>query len=130
MRLPDAATAGKVLMVLLALLIVMHILLLLRVIPYDLVWGGNIEEASLLVVYETSALVITGIFLLVVALKLGYLEVPRLRRAANISMWVVFAYFAMNIISNLTSGVTWEKVIFIPISIVLALLSLRVATQE
>ncbi len=122
--------AGKVLMGLLALLIVMHVLLLARVIPYEVVWGGNIKDESQLNVFETTALIITAIFLIVVAIKLGYIEAPRLKRAADLGMWIVFAYFAMNIIGNLTSEVSWERLIFIPLSAVVALLSLRVAAQN
>ncbi len=122
--------AGKVLMGLLALLIVMHVLLLARVIPYEVVWGGNIKDESQLNVFETTALIITGIFLVIVGIKLGYIEAPRLKRAADLGMWIVFAYFAMNIIGNLTSEVSWERLIFIPLSAVVALLSLRVAAQN
>ncbi len=130
MKLPDATVAGKVLMGLLVLLVAIHIMLLLRVIPYEVVWAGNIEDTSMLAVHETSALAITGIFLVVVAIKLGHVEAPRLKRAANLSMWIVFAYFAMSIIGNVTSEVSWEKVISVPLSTILALLSLRVATQN
>ena len=40
MKVPDTAITGKILIVLLALLMVMHVLLLARVIPYDVVWAG------------------------------------------------------------------------------------------
>jgi len=130
MKLPDVGIVGKILMGLLVLLMVMHVLILARVIPYDVVWGGNIKDESQLNVFETSALVITAVFLVVVAIKLDYIEVPKLKRAADLGMWVVFAYFGMNIIGNVTSEVSWEKLIFIPLSVVLALLSLRVAAHR
>ena len=130
MRLPDAGTAGKILMGLLALLMVMHVLLLMRLIPYEVVWGGNIKDESHLNFFEISALLITGIFLVIVAIKLGYIKAPRLNRVANIGVWIVFAYFSMNIIGNLTSETSWEKLIFIPLSAILAALALRVATQN
>ena len=130
MKLPSAGIAGRILMGLLALLMVMHVLILAQVIPYDVVWGGNIKDESQLYVFEISALVINGLFLLITAIKLGHIRAPRLNRAASIGMWITFAYFAMNIIGNLSSGVSWEKLLFAPLSIVLALLSLRVAIHQ
>jgi hypothetical protein len=130
MRLPSGATAGKILMSLLVLLLLMHVLILARVIPYDVIWGGNIKDESQLYVFEISALVINGLFLLITAIKLGYVTASKLNRAASIGMWITFAYFAMNTIGNLSSGVSWEKLLFAPLSIVLALLSLRVAAHR
>jgi len=130
MKLPNVGIVGKTLMALLALLMVMHVLILARVIPYEAVWGGNIKDESHLDFFEVSALIITAVFLLVVAIKLDYVKTPGLKRVGDIGVWVVFAYFAMNIITNLTSEVSWEKLIFIPLSIVLALLSLRVAVDR
>jgi hypothetical protein len=129
-RLPDAGTAGKALIVLLLLLMVIHVLLLFRVIPYEIVWGGNVKNVSQLYTFEISALAINALFLAIVAIRLDLIGAPRLKRAAGIGMWVIFAYFGMNVIGNLTSGVSWEKMLFAPLSILLALLSLRVATAR
>lgn len=130
MSLPDAGTAGRVLIGLLVLLMVIHVLLLLEVIPYDIVWGGNVKSVSQLYTFEISALLVSAIFLVIVAIRLDLIKAPKLRRAAGIGMWVVFAYFGMNVIGNFTSGVSWEKMLFGPLSAVLALLSLRVAASR
>jgi hypothetical protein len=130
MKLPNVVSTGRVLMLLLALLMVMHVLLLARVIPYDVVWGGNIKDESQFYVFEITALVLSALFLLIAAIKLGYIRAPGLRRAADIGMWIVFAYFAMNIITNLTARSSWEKAIFIPVTIIVTLLSLRVAVHR
>jgi hypothetical protein len=122
--------SGKILMCLLALLMLMHVLLLVRVIPYDVVWGGNIKDQSQLYVFEITALVLSALFLFTAAVKLGHIRAPRLRRAADMGMWIVFAYFAMNIIGNLTAKSSWEKAIFIPVTIIVVLLSLRVAVHR
>jgi hypothetical protein len=130
MILPSAAMSGKILMVLLALLMVMHVLLLARVIPYDVVWGGNIKDEAQLYVFEIGALLLNGLFLLITAIRIGYIRAPKLNRAASIGMWITFTYFAMNIISNLTAESSWEKAIFIPVTIIITLLSLRVAVHQ
>ena len=130
MKLPDVVIVGKILMGLLVLLMVMHVLILARVIPYEVVWGGSIKDETQLYVFEISALIINGLFFIITAIKLGHIRAPGLWRVADIGMWIVFAYFAMNVIGNLSSGVSWEKLLFAPLSIVLALLSLRVAVHR
>ena len=130
MKVLSTTVAGKILTVLLMLLIVMHLLALLRVLPYEVVCGGRIEDASSLAAYETNALIITVLFLVIVSIKVGYIKADRLRRVADVGMWIVFAYFAMNIVSNLASGVSLEKLVFVPIWVILALLSLRVAVEQ
>jgi len=130
MNLPNVGVAGKILMGLLVLLMVMHVLILARVIPYEVVWGGSIKDETQLYVFEISALILNGLFLIITAINLGHIRAPKLNRVADIGMWMVFAYFAMNIIGNLNSGVSWEKLLFAPLSIVLALLSLRVAVHR
>ena len=125
-----ARQAGTVLLVLMILLLIMHVLILFRVLPYDMVWGGRIEDEASVVPYEAAALVVMSLFLSVVAIKTGYLKADRLRRAAGIGMWVVFGYFILNTVGNFASAVWLENLIFGPLSIVLALLSLRVALER
>lgn len=122
--------AGTILIAMMILLIAMHVLIMLRVIPYDIVWGGQIKDEASLVPYETGALIVLTIFLAVVAIKVGYLKADRLKKAAGIGTWIVFAYFVLNTVGNFASGVSLEKLIFGPVTIVMVLLSLRVAVAR
>jgi hypothetical protein len=120
-------TAGTILITLLLLLLAMHVLILLRVLPYNIVWGGRIEDPASIVPYETGAMVVMLIFLAVAAIRIGYIRAGSMRKAAGVGMWIVFAYFVLNTVGNFASAVSLENLIFGPLSIVLALLSLRVA---
>lgn len=122
--------AGGILTALMILLTVMHVLILFRVLPYDMVWGGQIKDEASAVPYETGALVVMLIFLAVVAIRVGYVGADRLKRSAAVGMWVVFAYFVLNAVGNFASAVSLENLVFGPVTIVLALLSLRVAIER
>jgi hypothetical protein len=126
----DARLAGMILIVLMILLLVMHVLILAGFLPYDIVWGGQIDDPSSVVGYEAAALIIMFVFLAIVALRLGYIKADRLKRVAGIGMWIVFAYFVFNSVANFASAVSMENLIFGPISIAMALLSLRVAVSR
>ncbi len=70
-RLLSGKLAGEVLLVSMILLLLMHVLVLLRVIPYEIVWGGQIKDASSLYAYEAVAIMITLLFVAIAAIKTG-----------------------------------------------------------
>ena len=126
-RVIGVRLAGILLIVLMLLLVAMHVLILVRVLPYDIVWGGQIGDASSVIPYEAAALIIMLVFLTAVTMRLGYIKAGRLKKAAGVLTWIVFAYFVLNAVGNFASAVSLENLVFGPLSIVLALLSLRVA---
>ena len=130
-KLISARLAGNILLVALGLLALFHILVLLGVIPADIVWGGMVQGVpSNLVTLETVALLLTLLFILIIAAKTGYVQAGRLSSAVNIGVWLIFAYLLLNTLGNLASGVSFEKLIFAPITILLALYALRLALEK
>ena len=127
----SAKLAGSILLLALALLAILHVLILFQVVPPGIVWGGQIGGASgNLVVLESMALLVTLLFALIIAMKAGYVRTTRFKRAAGFGMWLVFAYFVLNTFGNLASGVSAERLLFAPITILLAVLALRLALEK
>jgi hypothetical protein len=127
----SAKFAGSVLLAALGALAVFHVLVLAKVVPSEIVWGGQIEDPSEdLAMLETAALIVTMVFALIIAAKVGYVKMPSLRKVVAIGAWIVFAYFTLNTIGNLASSASVEKLVFTPISIVLAALAWRVAIEK
>jgi hypothetical protein len=131
-KLISAKSAANVLLVAMGALAVFHVLVLAKVLPSDIVWGGRMGDAPdiNLVVLETTALLVTLLFALIIAAKAGYVRLPKLRMVVHIGAWIVFAYFTLNIIGNLASSASVEKLVFSPISIVLSALALRLAIER
>lgn len=130
-KLIGVKLAGNILLAAFGLLAIFHILVLLRVIPADIVWGGQIQGVpSNLVTLETVALVITLVFLLLITAKLGYIQAGKLSGAVNVGIWLIFAYLLLNTLGNLASGVSAEKLLFTPVTIVLALCAFRLAIER
>ncbi len=130
-NLISAKLAGNVLLGSLGLLLVFHILVLLGVIPANIVWGGMIQEAqSNLVTLEVIALLVTGLFMLIIAAKLGYIQVGKLSGIVNIGIWLIFAFLLLNTLGNLASGVSFENLVFAPITIILAFCAFRLAIER
>ena len=125
-----ARAAANALLAALAALALFHVFMLSGVMPADMAWGGRAADSGQgLIVLEVVALIVTLLFAAIVAARIGYVGAPRLARVAQIGMWVVFVYFLLSILGNLASTSALERAIFTPISIVLAVLALRVAIE-
>ena len=83
-----------------------------------------------LVTLETVALLVTGLFILIVAAKTGYIRVGKLSGAVTIGVWLICIYLLLNTLGNLVSGVSFEKLLLAPITIILALCALRLALER
>jgi hypothetical protein len=123
--------AGKILLVLFGLLVIFHILILFNLLPSNIVWGGQAGNSpSSLRTLEAISLILTIIFALIVAVKIGYIKIGNFRKAINILLWIIFAYLLLNTVGNLASGSSLEKLVFTPITVVAALLVLRLAIDR
>jgi len=127
-RLITAETAGHFSLLILAMLAIFHLLVMSKIIPSDIVWGGHAAESGTsLVVMESIALVLTLIFGFVILMKMGCILKNKAQKTVNMSIWIIFVYFILNIIGNLLTGLTAECLIFGPLSAIMALLILRLA---
>jgi hypothetical protein len=130
-KLISAKLAGNILLFSLGLLFLFHVLVLLKIIPADIVWGGQIKGVPAnLVTLETVALLVTAVFILIVATKVGYVQAGKLSGAINVGIWLIIAYLLLNTLGNLASGISFEKLLFAPITIILALCALRLAIEK
>jgi hypothetical protein len=129
-KIVSAKTAGTVILILLAGLLILHIFILAGILSFDLVWGGNIEFKSDMIKLELVALITTLLFLMTTTYKLKYLRKEMNSNIINIGIWIMFIYFTLNIVGNLVAKTGGERMIFTPVSILLSLFSLRLALEK
>ncbi len=129
-KLISAQTAGNVLLVLFGLLVAFHTLIVLNLLPSTIVWGGRAGGSSNPRALLMVSLIFNVLFALVVAAKIGYIEVGNLSKATNILLWIIFAYLLLNTAGNLASNSSFETRLFTPITIVAAFLVLRLAMER
>lgn len=128
-KLVSARLAGNILLVSLGLLLVFHVLVLLKVVPADMIWGGN-ANAGNLITLEVVAIAVTLFFGLVIASKTGYVNAGKFTGVVNILVWLVFAFLLLNTLGNLASGVSAENFIFAPVTVILAFCAFRLAVEK
>jgi hypothetical protein len=130
-KLTGPHMAGRVLLAGLALLAAFHLLVLLGVVPGSAVWGGRVADSpENLLGLEVVGVVVTLAFALIVAGKVRSLGAGRRSRFFDVAIWVVFGYFVLNVVGNVASSSPLEQAVFIPVSVVLSLLALRLAVAR
>jgi hypothetical protein len=116
-----ARIAGNLATVLFALVIVLQLLLAAGILPVTMAWGGRqpvlttgLRFASL----ATAALL--AFFAYVIRRRAGLLGDAPPSRTIKILSWVITAFLFFNTLTNLASLSSEEKILFGPITFVLA----------
>jgi hypothetical protein len=128
-KLLSKKVAGIILITSLIFLMTFHLLVATKILPGDIVWGGAMDEDSM-VTYEIVAFIITGFLLFFATVKVGYANNKTIKKIANVFIWIMVVYFAFMIMGNLAAKTLTEKVIFIPLSILMFASSFRLAIEK
>ncbi|MGB3585577.1 MAG: hypothetical protein WBA23_03500 [Tunicatimonas sp.] len=118
---------GNVLLILLALLVVFHLLVIIGIVPYGIVWAGKINSRVHLLRMESISLVVLALAIVLVALRMKYLTFLNYPAVVNGGMWLLFAFFLLNTLGNLTAKSPIEKYGFGTLTIVMSLCCLVLA---
>lgn len=122
--------AVNAILTILSLMLLFHILILTRIIPFGNVWGGRIESVSQMYFLETVALIITLFMTWISAIRGGYLKQVFSRKTIHVLLWIFAAYFALNTIGNMASTSFFEKIVFTPLALFCALMFYRMALKN
>lgn len=112
-------------LIILSLIVLFHLSILLELIPFEMVWGGRLKDAAQMRRFETISIIANLVMLAIVAIRGGLLKVRLSRMVPTIALWVMCVLFVLNTLGNLASTNQWERLIFTPLTLVLALLCLR-----
>jgi len=118
---------GNILLILLVLLVVFHLLVIAGIVPYNIVWAGKINNRTQLLRMESISLVVLALAILLVTLKMGYLTFLNYPAVINGGMWVLFAFFLLNTLGNLTAKSPVEKYGFGTLTLLMSLCYLVLA---
>ena len=111
------------LLILFSLLLIFHILVLVKVIPYSIIWGSRLKSDADLYKFEVISLLVSALFIFLILIQAKFIFVPINPLIMTISLWIMAGLFTLNTLGNLMSKNKWEKIIFTPITILLTVLS-------
>lgn len=125
-----ASLAGYVLLVTLGLVILFHILVITGIVPFSIVWGGRLDSPSEMIRFEAVSIFLNLLMLGVVAIRTGLLRVPLSSSLIQVLLWLMCALFTLNTFGNLQSVNAFEKQVFTPLTILLAICCLVLALYK
>ncbi len=117
-------------LVMLTFFVVVHALILLGIVPFQMVWGGRLTEHSRMVVFESVSLAVNLLMVLVVLVQAGRLRLKVKAIVLKVALWAMALLFGLNTLGNALSHNTLEKSLFTPLTLLLCLGCLRLALSK
>ena len=114
-------TSINILIGLLITVILFHLAVIVRVIPYAIVWGGRLKTDSEMYTFEIISVFVNLFLISVLLIKGSYLKFQVNKNAVNIVLWGFFFVFSLNTIGNILANTTFEK-LFSVLTLILAIL--------
>ena len=118
------------LLVIFLAIFIFHLLVVVGVVPFAMVWGGRLHNHSQMLAFEAVSLTINLLMLVIVVVQAGYVRIRIPRRVMTVVFSLMSLLFLVNTAGNLASNNELEKLLFTPLTLLLALLSLRVAVSS
>ncbi|TGE18368.1 hypothetical protein [Hymenobacter elongatus] len=119
--------AATILLVIFALVVLFHGLVITGIIPFGIVWGGRLQTHSQMLVFETVSIALNALMFGVVAVWVGHWKAAVGAGVLRGALWLMAGLFLLNTVGNLLSTNAVEKAVFTPMTLLLALFSLRLA---
>lgn len=102
-------TAIKIMLWLLVGVMLFHLSIMLKFVPYEITWGGRLKNDSEMYVFETISLVINSFLFSILLMKGKYLKEIIPPKIINLVLWVFLVLFGLNTIGNMLAETTFEK---------------------
>ena len=101
--------AIKILLWLNASVILFHLAILTKIIPYDVTWGGRLNNDVEMYVFEGISILVNLLLGLVLLIKGEYLLKLIPISVVNVILWIFFSLFGLNTIGNIFAETLFEK---------------------
>ena len=122
--------ATVVIIVVLSLMLMFHILVLLAIIPYDIVWAGKINSEVDMKKLEMISIVVNAFAILILLLHAGYIQNNISVKIFKVIIWLFVIFFSLNTIGNLSAKSHFELYVFTPLTFILAVLCFRIVIDR
>ena len=105
----NTRTAIKIILGLLSLVIIFHLGIIAKIIPYHIAWGGQIQNDAEMYVFETFSILINLFLGFILLMKGEYIRFRFPERRIDLILWIFFGIFILNTIGNIFAKTYFEK---------------------
>jgi hypothetical protein len=115
----------RLLVGLISLVIIFHILILVKIVPFGIAWGGRLKSEKEMYVFESISTALNLFLIWILSLKSKNVK----SKLIDFTLWIFFVIFSLNTIGNLVAHTNLEKYFSI-LTLIFALLLLRILTKR
>lgn len=91
------------------MVILFHLAILTKLIPYEVTWGGRLSDDSEMYMFEGVSIMINVILGFTLLIKGEYILSSIPLKVVNTILWIFFAVFSLNTLGNIFSETIFEK---------------------
>lgn len=117
-------------LILLSLLLLLHFIILFKIIPFNLIWGGRLKSNNEMYRFEIFSILITSLFVIVILVQGSFLTIDVPKKTITYALWFMTGLFLFNTFGNAISKNKIERLLFTPITIFLTIFSLVLALSN
>ena len=99
----------KILIGLLFSVILFHICIIVKIIPYNIAWGGRLTNDNEMYVFESISILINLFLSWLLFMKGEFVQFKFPNKTVNLILWIFFALFILNTVGNLFAKTNFEK---------------------
>ena len=102
-------TQIKILLGLLFTVIIFHICIIMKIIPYNIAWGGRLKNDNEMYVFESISILINLFLSWVLLMKGEFVQFKFPDNIVNLILWIFFGLFILNTVGNIFAKTNFEK---------------------
>ncbi|MBC5993298.1 hypothetical protein [Pontibacter cellulosilyticus] len=102
-------TAVNILLWLIAAITVFHLSILLKLVPYEITWGGRLKSEAEMYAFESISIAVNLFLGFVLMIKGGYVRQILPLKMVNAILWIFLVIFTLNTIGNIVAETYFEK---------------------
>lgn len=99
----------KILLWILVVLLIFHFSIVLKIIPYDITWGGRLKNDSEMYAFEGVSIFINLFLLFILLIKGRLIKEIIPMKIVNVFLWGFMVLFGLNTIGNIFANSSLEK---------------------
>jgi hypothetical protein len=101
--------AIKIMLCMLVVVILFHLSIVLKIVPYEITWGGRLKTDAEMYAFETISILINLFLCTILLIKGNYIRKFIPMKTINITLWIFFVLFILNTVGNMFAKTNFEK---------------------
>ena len=99
----------KILLWLIAAVTLFHLAILIKIIPYEITWGGKLKNDAEMYLFESISILINLFLAYLLLIRVEYVHKLISSKVVNIILWIFLFIFGFNTIGNIFADTLFEK---------------------